>query len=86
MASVTCGHSSVDYSLADGHIREFILAQEVLYSEDQHIVVDGWQQRCWKWVVWNKGFWCYERVGEWSQPMFVEWLDRVVHEQDVEAF
>ena len=79
MASVHCENSSVEYSLQDGHIREFTLSGEVLYRESPPLAVDGWKGRCWRWVLWNKGFFCYDRVGAWSQPMFVEWLDRDMH-------
>ena len=75
MASVYCGNSSGEYSAVDGRICHFTLDSEVLFDSESGVNVNGWQERCWRWVLMNKGFWCYESLKCWSHPAFVDWLD-----------
>ena len=44
MASIVIGDSVVDYSLADGRVRSFVLDGKKLYDEDDGTSDKGWRQ------------------------------------------
>ena len=71
----------MEYSARDGHIFEFVLDGERLYDMEHDVCVEGWEDRCWRWVLLNRGFWCYESLGQWSQPAFIDWIDERVNSQ-----
>ena len=44
MASLFIGNDTdIDYSLIDGHVREFVFNGEIVYSEYKRIDCEGWQ-------------------------------------------